>query len=194
MFGWKDEFCSCDDLKKIEWGTHYQYGLDVCGFCLKPFLTEDYVTDEIIAWRQQKNQNLAAQKKSDPSSVSLSQILIPSIVVVAFVIVLLFALPEIRNSQESSPQESISQPPSVTSISPQPLGEFFGQTPIQYNFGIGCDRLRAQIYEGTAEIFREAGTMGEEDGDLDLALIAYRYADALESFDQTETFEECNYR
>jgi hypothetical protein len=36
--------------------------------------------------------------------------------------------------------------------------------------------------------------MGEEDGDLDLAKIAYRYADALDNFDQSETFDECNYR
>ena len=64
-------------------------------------------------------------------------------------------------------------------------------TAIQYNFGIACDRLRSGVFEGTADLFREAGTMGEEDGDLDLALIAYRYADALDSFDQTETFFEC---
>lgn len=64
-------------------------------------------------------------------------------------------------------------------------------TAIQYNFGIACDRIRSGVFEGTADLFREAGTMGEEDGDLDLALIAYRYADALDNFDQSETFSEC---
>jgi hypothetical protein len=64
-------------------------------------------------------------------------------------------------------------------------------TAVQYNFGIACDRIRAGVFEGTADLFREAGTMGEEDGDLDLARIAYKYADALDNFDQSETFSEC---
>lgn len=110
------------------------------------------------------------------------------------VIVLLLAISEIRKSQKSLPEETISQPPSVTSAEPQPLGDYFGQTPVEYNFRLGCDRLAAQIYEGTETIFREAGTMGEEDGDLELAMIAYRYAVALESFDESETFEECRTR
>jgi hypothetical protein len=66
-----------------------------------------------------------------------------------------------------------------------------GLTAIQYNFGVACDRIRAGVFEGTSDLFREAGTMGEEDGDLDLARIAYEYADALENFDQSETFSEC---
>ena len=66
-----------------------------------------------------------------------------------------------------------------------------GLTAIQYNFGVACDRIRAGVFDGTADLFREAGTMGEEGGDLDLARIAYKYADALENFDQTETFSEC---
>ena len=66
-----------------------------------------------------------------------------------------------------------------------------GLTAIQYNFGVACDRIRAGVFEGTADLFREAGTMGEEDGDLDLARIAYNYADALDNFDQSEAFSEC---
>ena len=66
-----------------------------------------------------------------------------------------------------------------------------GLTAVQYNFGVACDRIRAGVFEGTADLFREAGTMGEEDGDLDLARIAYKYADALNNFDQSETFSEC---
>ena len=66
-----------------------------------------------------------------------------------------------------------------------------GLTAIQYNFGVACDRIRAGVFDGTADLFREAGTMGEEGGNLDLAQIAYKYADALENFDQSETFSEC---
>jgi hypothetical protein len=66
-----------------------------------------------------------------------------------------------------------------------------GLTAIQYNFGIACDRIRAGVFEGTADLFREAGTMGEEDGDLDLAIIAYQYADSLDNYNQSETFSEC---
>ncbi len=66
-----------------------------------------------------------------------------------------------------------------------------GLTAIQYNFGIACDRIRAGVFEGTADLFREAGTMGEEDGDLDLARIAYQYADSLDNYNQNETFSEC---
>lgn len=191
---WKSEFCSCDTTIQSEWGTKAQYGLDVCGFCLKPFLNEEYVTDEIIAWRRQKNQDSSLKTKYVSSSSYMSQLLISCVLFAALVIVLLIAVSEIRKSQDSLPQETISEQPSVTSAKPQPLGEYFGQTPIEYNFSLGCDRLEAQIYEGTAAIFREAGAMGEEDGDLDLAMIAYRYADALESFDEAETFEECRNR
>ena len=66
-----------------------------------------------------------------------------------------------------------------------------GLTAIQYNFGVACDRIRNGVFEGTADLFREAGTMGEEGGDLDHAQIAYKYADAVENFDQSETFSEC---
>jgi hypothetical protein len=66
-----------------------------------------------------------------------------------------------------------------------------GLTAIQYNFGVACDRIRAGVFEGTADLFREAGTMGEEDGDLDLARIAYQYADSLDNYNQNETFSEC---
>lgn len=191
---WKNEFCSCDELRKTEWGTRFQYGLEVCGFCLKPNLNENYVTDEVIAWRQEKNRIQYISAKSNSESSYLSQILISSTVITFLVVVLLFAISGIRKSSESPAQATGTSSPPANSAGPKPLGEYFGQTPIEYNFGIGCDRLRAQIYEGTAEVFREAGTMGEEDGDLELAMIAYRYADALESFDQTETFEECNYR
>jgi hypothetical protein len=191
---WKDEFCSCDALRKEEWGTRPQYGLDVCGFCLKPNLKENFVTDDVIAWRKEKNRNHSISSRSSSGSSYLSHILISSIVLASLVIVLTFAVSGIRKSQESLPQEISSPSPSVNSERPQPLGDYFGQTPIQYNFGIGCDRLRAQIYEGTASVFREAATMGEEDGDLDLAMIAYRYADALDNYDKSETFDECNYR
>jgi hypothetical protein len=191
---WKDEFCSCDALKKLEWGNRLQYGLDVCGFCLKPNLKDNFVTDEVIAWRKEKNRNHSTSNRTSSGSGYLSQILIPSIVIAGLVVVLTLAVSGIKKSQESIPQEISKPSPSVNTERPQPLGEYFGQTAIQYNFSIGCDRLRAQIYEGTAEVFREAGTMGEEDGDLELAMIAYRYADALESFDQTENFEECNFR
>lgn len=191
---WKDEFCSCDALRKEEWGTRPQYGLDVCGFCLKPNLKENFVTDDVIAWRKEKNRNHSSSSRTSSGSNYLSQILISSIAIAGLVVVLAFAVSGIKKSQESLPQEISKPSPSVNTERPQPLGEYFGQTPIQYNFGIGCDRLRAQIYEGTAAVFREAGTMGEEDGDLDLAMIAYRYADALDNHDQSETFEECNYR
>jgi hypothetical protein len=66
---WKDEFCSCDDVKKSAWGTRPQYGLDVCGFCLKPFLVGDHVTDEIIAWRIAKDSK-SAPGKMKPTKLS----------------------------------------------------------------------------------------------------------------------------
>ena len=47
------------------------------------------------------------------------------------------------------------------------------------------------MFEGTADLFREAGTMGEEDGAFDLAIIAYQYADSLDNYNQSETFSEC---
>jgi len=191
---WKNEFCSCDELRITEWGTRFQYGLEVCGFCLKPGFTENYVTDEVIAWRQEKNRSQSISAKSDPGSSYLSQILITSTVIAILVVVLFFAISGIRKSSESPSQATGTPSPPANSAGPKPLGEYFGQTPIEYNFGIGCDRLRAQIYEGTADVFREAGTMGEEDGDLDLAMIAYRYADALDNYDKSETFDECNYR
>ncbi len=189
---WQDEFCSCDNLRKNEWGTLLQYGLEVCGYCLKPILKEDFVTDDVIAWRKEKYGNFSTLTRSSSGSNHLSRILISSIVIAGLIVVFALTVSEIRKGRESFPQEISKPSPSVTTERPQPLGEYFGQTPIQYNFGIGCDRLRAQIYEGTAAIFREAGAMGEEDGDLELAMIAYRYADALESFDESETFEECS--
>lgn len=191
---WKDEFCSCDALKKAEWGNRLQYGLDVCGFCLKPNLNENYVTDEVIAWRQEKNRSQSTSAKSNTGSSYLSHILISSTVIAILVVVLCLAISGIRKSSESPSQATGTPIPSANSAGPKPLGEYFGQTPIEYNFGIGCDRIRAQIYEGTADVFREAGTMGEEDGDLELAMIAYRYADALDNYDGSETFDECNYR
>lgn len=191
---WKDEFCSCEALRKEEWGTRPQYGLDVCGFCLKPNLSENFVTDDVIAWRKEKNRSHSTSSRFTSGSNYLSQILISSIAIAGLVVVLAFAVSGINKSQESLPQEKSKPSTSVNSERPQPLGEYFGQSAIEYNFGIACDRLRAQIYEGTAAVFREAGTMGEEDGDIDLAKIAYRYADALDNYDQSETFEECNYR
>jgi hypothetical protein len=191
---WKDEFCACDALRKEQWGTRLQYGLDVCGFCLKPFLRENYVTDEIIAWRREKSRTRSTSTASGSGSTHLSQILISSIVFAVMVVALSFAVVGIKEGQELLPQAVSTPTPSADIDRPQPLGEYFGQTAIEYNFGIACDRLRAQIYEGTAAVFREAGTMGEEDGDLDLAMIAYRYADALDRYDTTEDFEECNNR
>jgi hypothetical protein len=85
-----------------------------------------------------------------------------------------------ENSNDTFP-ESSSEGSSTTA----------GLTAIQYNFGIACDRIRAGVYEGTADLFREAGTMGEEDGDLELAMIAYQYADSLDNYNQNETFAEC---
>ena len=89
-----------------------------------------------------------------------------------------------------SSSESISSD-DVSNDANNSTNEANGLTAIQYNFGIACDRIRAGMFEGTADLFREAGTMGEEDGDLDLAIIAYQYADSLDNYNQSETFSEC---
>ena len=61
----------------------------------------------------------------------------------------------------------------------------------QNAFSNGCQRIALGIFDGTADVFREAGTMSEEDGYTDLARIAYAYADSLDNFNKDETFPEC---
>jgi hypothetical protein len=61
----------------------------------------------------------------------------------------------------------------------------------QTAFSIGCQRIASGNFEGTGDVFREAGTMAEEDGDTDLAIIAYAYADSLDKFDMSQTYSEC---
>ena len=63
----------------------------------------------------------------------------------------------------------------------------------QNGFNSACQAYAVQNYQGATDLFREAGTMAEEGGDLDLARTAYAYADAIEA--RTEGFipEQCNY-
>jgi hypothetical protein len=188
---WKAEFCSCDELKKSEWGTRPQYGLDVCGFCLKPFLLEGYVTDEIIAWRQERNRSSSIPSSKNSSDGNLGGILFSSILIAILASILVIAIWQINSQKQTGIANITPQEPVATQTTESYLGDYPGQTAIEYNFGIACDRIRAGVLEGTADLFREAGTMGEEDGDLDLAQIAYKYADSLDNFDQSETFSEC---
>jgi hypothetical protein len=67
-----------------------------------------------------------------------------------------------------------------------------GYTAGQNAFLNGCQRISRQNFVGTSDVFREAGTMAEEDGDTDLARIAYAYADALDNYDTSQTFSECS--
>lgn len=62
----------------------------------------------------------------------------------------------------------------------------------QNGFNSACQAYAVQNYQGATDLFREAGTMAEEGGDLDLARTAYAYADAIEA--RTEGFipEQCN--
>jgi len=62
----------------------------------------------------------------------------------------------------------------------------------QNGFNSACQSYAVQNYQGAAGLFREAGTMAEDGGDLDLARTAYAYADAIEA--RTEGFipEQCN--
>jgi hypothetical protein len=62
----------------------------------------------------------------------------------------------------------------------------------QNGFNSACQAYAVQNYQGAAGLFREAGTMAEDGGDLDLARTAYAYADAIEA--RTEGFipEQCN--
>lgn len=62
----------------------------------------------------------------------------------------------------------------------------------QNGFNSACQAYAVQNYQGATDLFREAGTMAEDGGDLDLARTAYAYADAIEA--RTEGFipEQCN--
>jgi hypothetical protein len=66
-----------------------------------------------------------------------------------------------------------------------------GLTAGQNAFSNGCQRIASGNFEGTADVFREAGTMAEEGGDTELARIAYAYAESLDNFDSSQTYSEC---
>jgi hypothetical protein len=62
----------------------------------------------------------------------------------------------------------------------------------QNGFNDACLAYAAGSYEGAASLFREAGTMAEDGGELDLARTAYAYADAIDAKTPGFIPELCN--
>ena len=62
----------------------------------------------------------------------------------------------------------------------------------QNGFNDACLAFAAGSYAGASSLFREAGTMAEDGGELDLARTAYAYADAIEAKTPGFVPEECN--
>lgn len=62
----------------------------------------------------------------------------------------------------------------------------------QNSFNDACSAYAAGSYEGAASLFREAGTMAEDGGELDLAQTAYAYADAIEAKTPGFVPDQCN--